>query len=86
MKEQNKIKKPIQEQLTDILLVLDKGKMKIEAVKGIDKDGKLKTLPADKKNQNQFMRVDKHGDVFSNFFTNFFSQLKNPTHFSFFKV
>jgi hypothetical protein len=86
MNEQNKFKKPIQEQLTDILLVLDKGKMKIEAVKGIDKDGKLKTLPADKKNQNQFMRVDKQGDVFSNFFTNFFSQLKNPTHFSFFKV
>ncbi|CDT31016.1 conserved hypothetical protein [Sphingobacterium sp. PM2-P1-29] len=32
------------------------------------------------------MRVDKHGDVFSNFFSNFFSQLKNPTNFSFFKV
>lgn len=86
MSEQNKIKKPIQEQLTDILLVLDKEKMKIVAVKGVDKDGKLKTVPADKKNQNQFMRVDKHGDVFSNFFANFFSQLKNPTHFSFFKV
>jgi hypothetical protein len=86
MSEQNKIKEPIQEQLTDILLVLDKEKMKIEAVKGIDRDGKLKTVQADKKNENQFMRVDKHGDLFSNFFTNFFSQLKNPTHFSFFKV
>jgi hypothetical protein len=86
MNEQDKVKKPNEEQLTDILLVLDKEKMKIEAVKGIDKDGNLKTIPADKKNQNQFMRVDKHGDIFSNFFTNFFSQLKNPTHFSFFKV
>jgi hypothetical protein len=86
MNEQDKIKKPIEEQLTDILLVLDKEKMKIEAVKGIDKDGKLKTVSADKKNQNQFMRVDKHGDIFSNFFTNFFSQLKDPTRFSFFKV
>lgn len=32
------------------------------------------------------MRVDKHGDVFSNFFSNFFRQLKNPSRFSFFKV
>lgn len=86
MSEQNKIKKPLLEELTDILLVLNKEKMRIEAVKGIDKDGKLKTVPVDKKNQNQFMRVDKHGDLFSNFFANFFSQLKNPTHFSFFKV
>jgi len=86
MNEQDKIKKPIEEQLTDILLVLDKEKMKIEAVKGIDKDGKLKTVSADKKNQNQFMRVDKHGDIFSNFFSNFFSQLKDPTRFSFFNV
>lgn len=29
----------IPEQLSDVLLVLDKEKMKIQAVKGIDKDG-----------------------------------------------
>lgn len=74
------------EQLSEILLVLDKEKKKIQAVKGIDENGKLETVDANKKNQNQFMRVDKHGDLFSNFFSNFFSQLKNPTNFSFFKV
>jgi hypothetical protein len=74
------------EQLSEILLVLDKEKMKIMAVKGIDEKGKLKTVEPTKKNQNQFMRVDKQGDLFSNFFTNFFSQLKNPTNFSFFNV
>lgn len=30
--------------------------------------------------------MDKHGDIFSNFFSNFYRQLKNPTHFNFFKV
>lgn len=74
------------EQLSEILLVLDKEKMKIMAVKGIDEKGKLKTVEPTKKNQNQFMRVDKQGDLFSNFFSNFFSQLKNPTNFSFFNV
>jgi len=74
------------EQLSEILLVLDKEKKKIQAVKGIDKNGELETVDANKKNQNQFMRVDKNGDLFSNFFSNFFSQLKDPTRFSFFKV
>ncbi|MBG6188094.1 DUF3945 domain-containing protein [Flavobacterium sp. CAN_S2] len=74
------------EQLSEILLVLDKEKKKIQAVKGIDNNGKLETVDANKKNQNQFMRVDKQGDFFSNFFSNFVSQLKNPTNFSFFKV
>src|SRR5690606_27159547 len=74
------------EQLSDILLVLDKEKMRIRAVKSMDENGTMDTVAPTKKNQNQFMRVDRHGDVFSNFFSNFFSQLKNPTNFSFFKV
>lgn len=74
------------EQLSDILLVLDKEKKKIQAVKGIDENGKMETIDPSKKNQDQFMRVDKNGDFFSNFFSNFFWKLKNPTNFSFFKV
>lgn len=74
------------EQFSDILLVLDKEKKKIQAVKSIDENGNMETVDPTKKNQNQFMRVDKHGDFFSNFFSNFFSQLKNPSNFSFFKV
>lgn len=74
------------EQLSDVLLVMDKEKKKIQAVIGIDENGNLKTVDADKKNQSQFMRVDKSGDLFSNFFSNFWRQLKNPTHFNFFKV
>jgi len=74
------------EELTDILLVFDKEKKKIMAVKGLDENGNLETVQPVKKNQNQFMRVDRQGDLFSNFFSNFFSQLKNPTNFMFFKV
>lgn len=86
MSEETTDKKEMPEQLSDILLVLDKEKMKIQAVKSIDENGKMETVDPTKKNQNQFMRVDKSGDFFSNFFSNFFSQLKNPTDFSFFKV
>jgi len=74
------------EKLSEILLVLDKEKNKIKAVNGIDKNGRLQNIDANKKNQNQFIRVDKNGDLFSNFFSNFFSQLKDPTRFSFLKV
>ncbi|HUH28026.1 DUF3945 domain-containing protein [Gelidibacter sp.] len=86
MSEQIVDKQESPDQLSEILLVLNKGKKKIQAVKGIDENGKLETVDANKKNQNQFMRVDKNGDLFSNFFSNFFSQLKNPTNFSFFKI
>ena len=86
MSEETANKQEMPEQLSDILLVLDKEKMKIQAVKSIDENGKMETVDPTKKNQNQFMRVDKSGDFFSNFFSNFFSQLKNPTNFSFFKV
>lgn len=86
MSEETTNKQEIPEQLSDILLVLDKEKMKIQAVKNIDEKGKMKTVDPTKENQNQFMRVDKHGDFFSNFFSNFLSQLKNPTNFSFFRV
>lgn len=86
MSEEIENKQPATEQLSDILLVLDKQKNKIQAVTGIDENGKLKTIDPTKENQSQFMRVDKHGDLFSNFFSNFWRQLKDPTNFSFFKV
>ncbi len=86
MSEQTIENPQLPEQLSDILLVLDKDKKKIQAVSGIDKNGELQTVDADKKNQSQFMRVDKSGDLFSNFFSNFWRQLKNPTRFNFFKV
>lgn len=86
MSEETTKKQEMPEQLSDILLVLDKEKKKIQAVKSIDENGKMVTVDPDKKNQSQFMHVNKSGDFFSNFFSNFLSQLKNPASFSFFKV
>ena len=75
-----------QEQPSETLLVVDKEKKKVQAVKGIDKDGNLETVDTTRKNQNQFIRVNPGGDFLSNFFSNFVSQLKNPTSFSFFNA
>lgn len=72
---------------SDTLLVLDKETNVIEMVKGVDRDGNLQKMsPKDMKDNEQLIRVDKHGDVFSNFFSNFYRQLKNPSRFNFFKV
>ena len=80
--ETNKIK-PV----SDTLLVLNIQTNAVEMVKGIDQDGNLQKFPPDEKKDNdQLIRVDKHGDLFSNFFSNFYRQLKNPSHFNFFRV
>ena len=62
MSEVTEKKQEMPEQLSDILLVLDKEKMKIQAVKSIDENGKMQTVDPTKKNESQFIRVDKHGD------------------------
>lgn len=80
--ETNKI-----ESVSDTLLVLNINTNAVEMVKGVDKDGNLQKIPPKEINDNdQLIRVDKHGDLFSNFFSNFYRQLKNPSHFNFFKV
>lgn len=86
MREENTIKQEGPDQLSDILLVFDKEKMTIQAVKGVDKDGKLETVDPTKENEKDFMKVDRNGDFFTNFFSNFWRQIKDPTKFSFFKV
>ncbi|QBA19692.1 DUF3945 domain-containing protein [Chryseobacterium indologenes] len=73
--------------VSDTLIVLNTHTNQVEMVKGIDRDGNLQKVPPQEKKENdQLIRVDKHGDLFSNFFSNFYRQLKNPTHFNFFKV
>ncbi|MBS9767089.1 MAG: DUF3945 domain-containing protein [Flavobacteriaceae bacterium] len=73
------------EQFTDILLVLDQKENEIRAVKGLDKKGNLETTDP-KENNPDFMKVDKHGDILSNFFSNYLRQAKEPTRFKFFQV
>ncbi|MFS4432174.1 DUF3945 domain-containing protein [Chryseobacterium sp. S90] len=71
----------------ETLLVLNTHTNEVEMVKGIDKDGNLqKFSPQDKNDDSQLIRIDKQGDIFSNFFSNFYRQLKNPSDFSFFII
>ena len=70
--------------MMDILLVLDKEKKTISAVKGVDENGELQTVPPE--NNSELLKFDRHGDFFSNFFSNMMNQLKNPTRFNFFKI
>lgn len=70
----------------DVLLVKEPSDEKVKVVAGMDESGKLKTVPPSKTHEQDFMRIDKHSNVLENFFSNFMRQIKNPTHFSFFKV
>lgn len=69
------------EQLSDIILILDKMELLIQAVSKLDKDGKHETVPVDEKHKNSFLKVDKYSSIVENFFKNLWSQLKDPTHF-----
>lgn len=72
------------QQLMDILLVMDEQKKTIQAVSGV-KDGELLTQnPLD--GNNDLLKLDRNGDMFTNFFTNLWNQLKDPTRFHFFRV
>ena len=71
------------QQLMDILLVMDE-KGTLQAVSGV-KDGELQTRNPLEDN-NDLLRVDRQGDMFSNFFSNLWNQLKDPTRFHFFRV
>ena len=73
-------------QMSDIVLVLDKMELLIQAVSEINKNGKYSTVPADKEHQNSFLKFDRYATFFENFLKNFWSQLKDPTHFGLFTM
>ena len=74
------------EQMSDIILILDKMELILQAVSQIDKDGRYKTVPADKEHQNSFLKIDRYANMFENFLKNFWSQLKDPTRFGILSV
>ena len=74
------------EQMSDIVFILDKMELLLQAVSKIGKDGKYSTVPADKKHRNSFLKIDRYANMFENFLKNFWSQLKDPTRFGIFSV
>lgn len=74
------------EQMSDIVFILDKMELILQAVSQINKDGSHRTVPADGKHRNSFLKIDRYADVFESFFKNLWSQLKDPTRFGILSV
>ena len=75
---------PAEGQEKDVLLVLDKQQGKVSAVKGINKEGNLQTVPPTQ--GGEFMQVDKNSDVFSNFISNFYRKYQDTSGLELFSV
>ena len=71
------------EQNGELLLVRnrDDPKSGLRVVSGTDENGHIQTVPANAKNENSFLKFDKNSSILENFIRNFWSQLKEPTHF-----
>ena len=74
------------EQMSDIVFILDKMELILQAVSKIGKDGKYSTVPADKEHSNSFLKIDRYANMFENFVKNFWSQLKDPPRFGILSV
>ncbi|MCS2239602.1 DUF3945 domain-containing protein [Phocaeicola dorei] len=74
------------EQMSDIVFILDRMELLLQAVSEIGRDGKYSTVPADKEHRNSFLKIDRYADMFENFIKNFWNQLKDPTRFGIFSV
>jgi hypothetical protein len=74
------------DELNEMLLVMDKKGNTIKGVTGLSKNGTVKAKAITEKQQPDFLRIERNGDFFSNFFGNFLRQLKEPTRFDFFRV
>ena len=75
--------KPYMEQFSELLMVHNKNDPKagLGVVSQMDGKGNFKTVPPDGKNENSFLKFDKNSSILENFIKNFWSQLKEPTHF-----
>ncbi|WP_261511712.1 hypothetical protein [Chryseobacterium paludis] len=86
MEKENSVNDTV-EKVKDTLLVLNNAINTIGLVQGVDKEGYLKevVLPGNRASQ-QMIRIDADGGLFTSFFTDFYSQLKDPFDLSFFRV
>lgn len=71
------------EQINELMFIHNKNDPQtgVQAVSGIDEKGKVQTVPADERNENSFLKFEKNSSILENFIKNFWSQLKEPTHF-----
>ncbi|WP_304719875.1 DUF3945 domain-containing protein [uncultured Alistipes sp.] len=74
------------EPTSDIIFILDKMELLLQAVSRIEQDGKYRAVQADRQNRSSFLQVDKHSNLFENFLKNFWRQVKDPTRWGIFSV
>lgn len=68
------------------LMAYDKKEQKAKGVKGIAANGELETLEANEANRDQFIKVDRYGNFFTNFGKNFIYQYNNPVRYSLYNM
>ena len=68
------------------LMAYDKKEQKAKGVKGIAANGELETLEANEANKDQFVKVDQHGNFFTNFGKNFIYQYNHPNRYSLYNM
>ena len=73
-------------QMSDIVLILDKKELQIQAVSEISEDGSYSAVPADQEHKNSFLKIDRSSNLFENFVKNFWSQIKDPTRFGLYSI
>lgn len=74
------------EELSNILLVMDKKDKEVYGMKGVGKYDEYETAVVKNENHEQFKRFHKNNDFLSSFLIEFFSQMENPTRYTFFIV
>ena len=76
------------EQINELMFIHNKNDPQtgVQAVSGIDEKGKVQTVPADERNENSFLKFEKNSSILENFIKNFWSQLKEPTHFRLIRI
>ena len=78
-----KPEKPYVEQIDELLLVHNKNDPKegLGVISKMDEKGNYQMVTPEEKNENSFLKFDKNSSILENFIKNFWSQLKEPTHF-----
>ncbi len=67
------------EPTSDIIFILDKMELLLQAVTKIEQDGRYNAVQARRQNRNTFLKVDRHSNLVESFLKNFWSQIKDPT-------
>lgn len=71
---------------SDTLLVLHNHSNTIGIVQNITPDGTINHTEGNVEHSDQILKIDQKEDAFTQFFSDFYHQLKNPEEFTFFKV